>query len=307
MDTKTQVEAARGSVLAIAGHFAVLAIAGADRLTWLNGLVTCDLGGKRVGDATYGLVVARNGRVLADVVIFLDESRLLLALPLGVMETLRRHLEHYLIMEDVEITDGADAFEAWAFHGPRSQDLLSEAQREGGVGSVLDRTGLGGAIIFAARAHSDGVGRRIAESTRDLGGAVGDAAGWRALRLERGVAEFGEDFDDTTYPQEAGLEKVAVSFDKGCYLGQEVVCMLELRGHVNRRLMPLVLEAGGLPLPGAGVTDLAGVSVGKVTSAALSPTLGKAVALAMVKRAHANPANVVLIDGARAEVVDRPA
>jgi hypothetical protein len=181
-----------------------------------------------------------------------------------------------------------------------------EARREGGLGTVLDRTGLGGAI-FAAREHSDAVGKRIAESVKDLGGAVGDATGWRALRLERGVAEFGEDFDDTTYPQEAGLEKVAVSFDKGCYLGQEVVCMLELRGHVNRKLMPLVLEASGLPLPGAGVTDLAGVSVGKVTSAALSPTLGKPVALAMVKRAHANASNVVLIGGARAEVVDRPA
>ncbi len=103
-------------------------------------------------------------------------------------------------------------------------------------------------------------------------------SGWEALRLERAVPSFGVDFDEKTYPQEAALEKVAVSFDKGCYLGQEVVCMLELRGHVKRKLAALVLDAEGSGLPpsrGAPVNDGQGGTVGEVTSAAMSPTLGQ--------------------------------
>jgi len=307
MDTRAQLEAARGSALAIAASGATLVITGADRLTWLNGLTTCDIARKKAGEATYGLVVARNGRVLADVVVFVDEDRLVLALPSAVAETLRLHFEHYLVMEDAQVEPGSAAFETWFVHGPRSHEVLEKARVVGGVGAALDRTGLGGAVIFAKRDRIEEVGRQIALAVAEVGGAIGDDAGWRALRLERNVAEFGEDFDDTTYPQEAGLEKIAVSFDKGCYLGQEFVCMLEMRGHVKRKLVPLVLDAIGVPAPGTGVTDLAGVAVGEVTSAALSPTLGRAIALAMVKRAQTQPTSVVLVDGVRAEVVDRPA
>src|SRR5262249_30258701 len=74
-------------------------------------------------------------------------------------------------------------------------------------------------------------------------GAVGDESAWEALRIEQGVPRFRHDFDESTYPQEASLEKRAVSFDKGCYLGQEVVCMLELRGQVKRKLVPVTLSA----------------------------------------------------------------
>ncbi len=305
IDTKTQVEAARRGALAIPSSGATLVITGADRLAWLNGLTTCDVAKKKVGEATYGLVVARNGRVLADVVVFIDEERLVLALPASVAETLRLHFEHYLVMEDAQVEPGSAAFETWFVHGPRSIELLEKARGAGAIGAAMDRTGLGGAVIFAAGDHIDEVRRQVTLAAAEVGGVIGDDTGWRALRLERGVAEFGEDFDDTTYPQEAGLEKVAVSFDKGCYLGQEVICMLEMRGHVKRRLTPLVLDATGVPPPGTGVTDLAGVVVGEVTSAALSPTLGRAIALAMVKRAQAQPSSVVLVDGVRADVVDR--
>ena len=112
-------------------------------------------------------------------------------------------------------------------------------------------------------ARAGAIRSAIAASVAAAGGVWGDSAGWEALRLERNVPRFGVDFDDKMYPQEAALEKAAVSFDKGCYLGQEVVCMLEMRGHVKRKLVSLIVEGQGLPERGAQVTDAGGAAIGE--------------------------------------------
>ena len=304
-DVRPQLEAARTAALAIARpDMATLVVTGKDRIAWLNGLLTCDLAKRAPGEARYGLGVSRSGRVLADVVVVVDDDaeRVLLALPAAVVEAVREHFDHYLVMEDVEMAPSTDAFEAWMLHGPRAAQAAAAAREAGGVAGTLDRTGLGGAFALAPLEKAADVRAAIARSA-----TLGDEAGWEALRLERGVPRFGADFDDKTYPQEASLEKAAVSFDKGCYLGQEVVCMLEMRGHVKRKLVPLVLDATDPPPPGAPVTDDAGQPAGEVTSAVRSPTLGKAVALAMLKRAHAEAGKHVHVGGVRAEVVERPA
>jgi glycine cleavage system aminomethyltransferase T len=109
------------------------------------------------------------------------------------------------------------------------------------------------------------------------------------------------------YPQEASLEKRAVSFEKGCYLGQEVVCMLEMRGHVKRKLVSLVIDQGEAPAKGAPVANAAGEAIGEVTSAAASPTLGAPVALAMIKYAAAKAGGDVKVSDRPARIVERPA
>jgi len=294
-------------VLAIAANDrATFLVTGEDRVSWLNGLVTCDLAKKRAGDAAYGLVVGRTGRILADVFAVIDDVRVLLAVPAGAAETIRQHFEHYLVMEDAELGRRTDGFAIWFLHGPRSGDVLAAARGAGGSGGMLDQTGLDGAIVFASTEYGGDVRNAVERSVSGARGAIGDAEGWEALRLERAVAKFGADFDDKLYPQEASLEKIAVSFNKGCYLGQEVVCMLELRGHVKRRLSALVID-GPQPEAGAIVTDAAGAPVGELSSAAWSPTLGRPVALAILKRSHAEPGSVISVDGSPARVVDRPA
>jgi folate-binding protein YgfZ len=305
---KDQVDAARGAVLALpGGELSTLVVTGKDRLSWLNGLVTCDLVKWDAGDARYGLVVSRSGRVLADPILVADGERAIAVVPTARAGVLREHLDHYLVMEDAEIASGTDTFEVWLLHGPRSGAVLAASLAAGAAGAVFDRTGLGGAIVLVPADRA--VEGRAALETAALaaGGIVGDAQGWEALRLERGVPRFGIDFDDKTYPQEASLEKAAVSFDKGCYLGQEVVCMLEMRGHVKRKLVSIVLDGIEAPPSGAPVADASGAAVGEVTSAALSPTLGVPIALAMVKRAQAVAGAQVVIGGAHAKVVDRPA
>jgi tRNA-modifying protein YgfZ len=202
-------------------------------------------------------------------------------------------------MEDAELSVGS--FDVWFVHGPRSSDVLAAVRAAGGVGGVLDRTGLGGAVVLAAPEARDAV-RAALEATA----TIGDATGWEALRLERGVPAFGVDFDGASYAQEAGLEKTAVSFSKGCYLGQEVVCMLEMRGHVKKKLASVVLD-GDPPARGADVADASGAKVGGVTSSIASPLLGRSVALAMVKRASAEVGTALSIGGHEATVVERPA
>ena len=113
----------------------------------------------------------------------------------------------------------------------------------------------------------------------------GDAEQLNALYIERGWPRFGVEFDETFYPQEANLEKVGVSFDKGCYLGQEVVYMLENRGHVKKKLVPLDLAE--LVPPGTPLTTPAGDAVGEVKSSVVGPLRGKPVAIATVKWAQA--------------------
>jgi folate-binding protein YgfZ len=136
-----------------------------------------------------------------------------------------------------------------------------------------------------------------------VGGMLGDDRAWEALRLDRRVPAFGADFDATTYPQEAGLEKRAVSFSKGCYLGQEVVFMLEKRGHVKRFLVTLRVASDLPPARGASVLDANREEVGTVTSAAIVPSAGGPVAMAMVKRAKADPGALLEVLGAPATVL----
>ena len=305
----SQVRAARETVLAVPEpDLGVLTVTGKDRESWLNGLVTCNLAKGTRGEARYGLVVVRTGRVMVDLVVLLEPERAWIVAPSAQRAVRARRAPRPPSGDDGRRRDRPDAaFEVWSLHGPRSGEVVDAARAAGAVGAKIDRTELGGGILVLA-AEADGPARAaMAAALRASGGVSGDADGWEALRLERSVPRFGVDFDDKTYPQEAGLEKTAVSFDKGCYLGQEVVCMLELRGHVKRKLVPLVLDGDVVPERGALVTDGAGAAVGEVTSAASSPTLGRAVALAMLKRAQTEPGTRVVVGGRSAEVVQRPA
>ena len=264
MDPKNDV------VLVPRADLAVLVVKGADRQSWLNGLVTCDLAKATAARASYGLATTQKGRVLADVIVVIDPDVLRVVVPADRRDALKSALEKYLIMEDVELELGTDVVAI--AHGPEWRKLA----REGVTVVEYDELGFGGALALGPSLDALDVPRA-------------DPIAWEALRVERGVPRFGVDFDETTYPQEAALEKRAVSFDKGCYLGQEVVCMLELRGHVKRKLARVSIDGTALPTKGAVVTDDSGAEVGSLTSAAISLENGQIVGLAMLKLAKTEP------------------
>jgi folate-binding protein YgfZ len=294
---KASIVAAHETVLVVPEPArAGLCVRGADRASWLNGLLTCDVKKLAPGAAAYGLAVTQKGRVLADVVVLVAADAITLAVPETARAELLAHFERYLIMEDAEVTSTDEAF--FSAHGPKAAALATAVSAPSWP---LDVLGTGG-VVFAAPASSAAeLAGALAVAAEGLGGLVGDAAGWEAVRLERGVPAFGADFDATTYPQEASLERRAVAFDKGCYLGQEVVCMLEMRGHVKRKLVPL--DVAGATSAGAVVTDAAGTDLGKVTSAWVAPDGAHARVLAMVKLAHASAGTELRVDGHTARVV----
>jgi folate-binding protein YgfZ len=304
---RPRIAAARtGALVVPASDRAGLVVTGKDRLTWLNGLVTCDLSKSAPGEAVYGLVVEKKGRILADLVILVEAERLVILAPAAVVDKLATVLDQHLIMEDAAVERGA--FEALFAHGPRAGDALAAARALGATGGSFDVTGLGGALIAAAA--GTGLIEGLVARATSFGGVIGDDDDWETLRLERGVPRFGVDFDGSMYPQEAALETTAVSFSKGCYMGQEVVYMLEKRGHVKRKLVPFALERGedgaSAPEKGAVVRDAAGAEIGTVSSAVQSPTAHAPVGLAMLKYAHAKAELAIAIDGAKGQTTLRP-
>jgi folate-binding protein YgfZ len=278
--------AARDTVVVVpAADRTAILVTGKDRTSWLNGLVTCELAKRVPGEGAYGLLVEKKGRIQTD--LFLvpsrDEQTLALAVPSALRDGISETLDHYLIMEDAELAPSDLVF--FVAHGPRAAELRLLAPFAG----TIDLLGQGGAVLAAPAAEAAKLEAKLAEAAAALGGVLADEATWEAVRIELGLPRFGVEFDTTHYPQEAALEKLAVSFSKGCYLGQEVIYMLENRGHVKRKLVPLDLDGAASPPVGSAVTTLEGEAVGEIKSATLGPSSGKPAAIAMVKWAHSKP------------------
>jgi folate-binding protein YgfZ len=278
---------------------AAIVVSGKDRTSWLNGLVTCELAKRERGQGAYGLLVEKKGRIQTDLFVVPSadegEDTLALAVPASLRDGLVPALDHYLIMEDAELAAPDLVF--FAAHGPRAAELRSLAPFAG----TVDLLGAGGVVLGVPAADASALEARLVAAVSKLGGVFADEATWDAVRIEHGLPRFGVEVDATLYPQEAALETLAVSFSKGCYLGQEVVYMLQERGHVKRKLVPLdLLEGSEAPVVGSVVTTPEGETVGEIKSSAIGPSSGKPVAIAMVKWAHAKA-------GALLRVADRTA
>lgn len=268
----------------------VVRVRGDDARTWLNGQISNDvktLAGER---AVYALALTVKGRVVSDLYALDDPPGMALVLPEVRAEQALARFEQHIIMEDVELVP--EALVVVSVQGPRAADVDAPAVRR----YPCDRLG-GGFDLWVEPAQLADTLAALAARAAEVGGGLLDAAGWEAAHLALGVPRVGVDFGEDTYPQEAGLGKRALSFGKGCYLGQEVVYMLENRGQLARRMVQLELGAG-LGAAGVDVTDEAGKRVGTLTSlAAESP-----FALALLKRSHAEPGQAVWVGGSPVRV-----
>lgn len=288
-----------------ASWLGTIAIQGPDSVTWLNSLVTCDVRAVRPGTVAYGLALLKNGRIISDLWVAAGKDRLLLGVARERLSQLRDHIERYLIMEDATHED-VSAEHAWILaFGPRAPEIVSaRAQLLGESGGRTGLTTVGDAALVVTTANRE---RALASCAEEPGAVIGSAPDYGPLMLELLVPRFGVDFGEKNYPQEAWLEKTAVSFSKGCYLGQEVVCRLEMRGHVSKQLVPIQLDGEAAPVPAVGtevrnVSD--GAALGVVSSAGLSRRLGTPLVLAMIKGESPSPGARVRVGDAAATVID---
>jgi folate-binding protein YgfZ len=257
----------------------VVAIDGDDARTWLNGQLTNDVKKLAPGGSVYGLVLTTKGRILADLLVADGPDGLCVVAPRAAWPALREQLEKYIIMEDVTLRETDLAITTLA--GPLAGDPSLAAP---GPAWTFRSQRLGPCVeVVCPGPQAEALRARLLDAARALGGGPADDERWELARIREGVPRFAVDFGDRSYPQEAGLKRRALAFDKGCYLGQEVVCMLENRGQVARSLVRLEVE--GPTSPGAALVDEAGEVVGEITSTAADG--GRTRALGYVKRALA--------------------
>lgn len=284
----------------------VVVVGGVDSTTFLQSLLSQDLDPVGVGGGARSLLLEPRGKLVADMrVLRVGEDEWWLDTDVGVGTALAATLTRYRVRVAVDIADHGARWGVIALRGP---EAASVASRVFGVElpDVLHRSvEVGGGPHRVVRSGTpelqgiDVIGPLVGlESVWESLAAVVPRVGLRAYeaaRIEAGLPRQGHDIDGSTIAQEAFLERDAVSFDKGCFLGQELVCRVEMRGHVNRFLRGVVTdEAGGLA---AGDTLLLGDrEVGCVTSAAVSPSRGP-VALAMVRREVEPAAEATLLRG----------
>lgn len=308
--------------LALSGQ---IAIAGKDRASYLQGLLTNDIQALTPGTGCYSAWLTPQGRMLTDMHVFESGDMILLDVPADQVQGTLQRLDQFLFSEDVQLSDLAGSLRGVWLHGPRAAALIERVVTgSGGVAEWPDyrnaRGEFNGTPVVVARVNQLGVpgfclyispGQEPAllERFREAGAVRVDDATMQTARLEAGYPLFGIDMTEDTIPLEAGIEQRAISFTKGCYVGQEVIIRVLHRGHgrVAKKLVGLQIDGA---VPAAGATLVAGTrDVGVVTSAAQSPRHG-AIALGYLHRDFATPGTTVEVEsgGARAvaTVTERP-
>jgi aminomethyltransferase len=275
---------------------------GPDAVRFLQGMVTNDVDAIAVGSAAYALLLTPKARVIADMRLTrLGPTTFLADAEPAAGQALRRLLTRYRLASKVTIEPCDGRYGLVAVAGPKAGMLVLDAlgvlpRVDGPEGEGVEAALAAGPVHVVASAFCGDkafelVGERAAvdEAWERLGTALpghdgrvfGDEA-YDVLRVEAGVPRFGSEIDEQVMPAEVGIVDRAVSFTKGCYIGQEPVARLHYRGHANRGLRAILLD-GALPAAGATV-QVEGREVGRVTSAVASPTLGRSLALAIVRR-----------------------
>ncbi|MEY2516511.1 MAG: hypothetical protein QOJ89_3869 [bacterium] len=288
-----------------------LALTGSEARSFLAGQVTNDVVGLGGGDGCYAAFLTHKGKMLGDLrVLAVGEpvEELLLDTERATLQALFDMVRRFKIGFDVELHKRTLQSGLLSLVGPHArrvagaQDLPADehAHRAGEIAGHAVRLIAtdGGIDVLCDAADTEAVRAALERAGAT---AVSEAA-TEIVRVERGRPRYGLDLDDTTIPQEAGLNERAVSFTKGCYVGQETVARLFYRGKPNRHLRGLRLSE---PAPaGAGLT-LGERVVGRLSSSVVSPTHGP-IALALVRREAAVGDTVDVEGGAGAEVVALP-
>jgi folate-binding protein YgfZ len=261
-------------------------VRGEDRAAFVNNFVTNNVVALGVGQSCEAFLLTGQAKIVARLRAHSLEDRLWLDADPLLAGKIIGHLERFVITERVEFVDQTEPYGLIRLRGPRAQEIV--AILRGGEAApglvVLSHARVDVVDLVMPGAGAPGVWRRLLNG----GATPAGQEAYEVLRLEDGEPEYGRDMDETNLPQELGRDEQAISFTKGCYLGQETVARIKAYGHVNRRLVGLRLDGTEPAPPGTRVLR-DGQEVGRVTSSDVSPCLGCAIALATLRRGHEGP------------------
>jgi folate-binding protein YgfZ len=295
-----------------------ICLTGADRVRFLHGQVTNDINRLRTGEGCYAAITTSKGKMESDLNIYALQDELLLDFEPGFTEKISQRLEKFIVSDDVQVVDVASLYGLLSVQGPKADAVIkalgifpelpakifqSIKVSDAMLGEIylvnqsrIDWSSSGAHPAMAGRptigfdlfVPSDSLGAvadKLIAAAKSFGGR---ACGWDALeiaRIEAGIARFGADMDETNIPLECGIEARAVSYNKGCYIGQEVINRIHSIGHVNKELRGLRLadDLKNLPVKGDKLFH-DGKEAGYVTSAVKSPALKANIGLGYVRR-----------------------
>jgi tRNA-modifying protein YgfZ len=257
---------------------AKIRITGGDRIRFLNGQLTNDLKDAKPGQTIYACVLTAKGKLCGDLFVTPIEDGFLLDCHPALRETLPARLEKYAIADDVEFSDQTDEFSLFHTLAPKLPDsILPE-----GTVSRSNRFGLDGYDLLVPITLKNVVPQLLKDQVLPVTKV-------ETFRIERGIPEWGHELNEDVIPNEAGLDQKAVSYTKGCYVGQEVISRLKSLGHVNRKLCGVQLIEGSVLTGGDKLVNDSGQQTGFVTSATMSSKLGAFIGLAYIKRNFDRP------------------
>jgi folate-binding protein YgfZ len=282
-----------------------LCLTGADRVRFLHGQVTNEVKNLPEGSGSYAALITAKGKMQSDLNIYRLPEELLLDFEPGLAATVSARLEKYVIADDVQLVNVAPMYGLLSVQGPSSAEVVVQSLKlvsplpsgplrfskipDPNFGEIYlvnnPRLGRNGFDLFAPAPVMAAAAEKLLAAVTAAGGR---ACGWQALevaRIEAGIPRFGADMDESNIPLEAGLEQRAVSFNKGCYIGQEVISRIHTHGQVAKALRGLRLETSLKDLPKKGDELLHdGKAVGYVTSATTSPKLQLTIVLGYVRK-----------------------
>jgi folate-binding protein YgfZ len=261
-------------------------ITGADRLRFLNGQITNDLGKAAADRAIHAAILNAKGRMNADVFVRAERDWLIVDADPALREPLPARLERYVIADDVQVTDVTEEFALFHFAGTIPPDMTTV-----GTTARADRFGVAGVDLWSGANERMRVVEELARNC-----VVVDEQRAETFRIEHGIPRWGLELSEEIIPVEANLETTAIDYTKGCYIGQEVISRMKMSGQTNKRLCGLI-PAGDQQLR-AGTqlfaSDDFSRDVGWITSATRSPTLAREIALGFVRRGHNAPGTRLL-------------
>ena len=280
-------------------------VTGEDRARLLHAMTTNQVQGLQPGEGCYAFFLNDKGRILADANILCFDDHLLLDSEPELRTKIYEHLDRYIIADDATLVDETEETSAIAVEGPEAAEALRRLNAPNppvpgfhqawGKRAVARQslTGSEGYLILLENAEER---KSLLDQLAGIGVPEASAEDVRQVRIENGHPRYGEEITERYLVQETARMD-AVSFTKGCYLGQEIVERVRSRGQVHRLLRRLEMNTTSVPEPGAKLT-VDGVEAVEVASAVFSSALNKVVALGYVRALYADPGRELSLDGA---------